>query len=166
MKKCPKCNKWMFELEKNWIRVDKCHSCKWLFLDFMELKNFIDSVDKKNIETVETIYKWDFRKDRVWREYSCASCNSEMTEREFNYWSWIHIDFCRWCGSTFLWEWELEEILDHEYSRIYSIEWRRKTIQVEQMGQRVSMRQWIDYKKFEENIQKPFIARLFDKFFE
>ena len=123
MKVCPKCSNILFEERKNGIKVDACNKCHWIFLEFSELKHFIDSVNESDKEVkIAEVDKWDFRKDHIGKVYCCAHCQSDMNEREFNYGSGIHIDFCRWCWATFLWEWELQEILDHEYTRLHSRE--------------------------------------------
>ncbi len=166
MKHCPKCSHAMYEEIKNGIRVDKCWKCSGVFLEFSELKHFIDSVSQSETKiTVAEVDKWDFRKDHKWRHYTCAWCDTVMNEREFNYWSGIHIDFCKWCGATFLWEWELQEILDHEYSRLHSTEWKALRKKLEFEGKRLSKQQQQETWDMWQITKSPMLYKLIGKFF-
>lgn len=128
-RKCPECNDRMFRKTYNWVTIDKCPSCHWVFLDFMEIKDIIDNIKIKDNFT--KIQKWDFKRDNLWKDIICANCKEVMDEREYIYWSWNHINFCTSCWSIYLDEWELKQVQDFEISRIHSKEWRELIKEVE-----------------------------------
>lgn len=119
---CPECSMWMSEERNNWVVIDKCNYCHWVFLDFWEIKEIIEKV--KFQKHFEKVIKWDFKRDNLWKDIICANCWEVMDEREYIYWSWNHINFCTSCWSIYLDEWELKEVQDFEISRIHSKEWR------------------------------------------
>ena len=163
MKTCAKCQNTLKKQRKNWIEIDECSVCKSVFLEFSELKNFIDGVDMHHsVEDASEIKKWDGKKDHIAHDYTCPWCESEMHEREFNYGSGIHIDFCKWCGATFLGESELKEILDFEYTRKHSHEWKKLRMQIEQMWNRANIRQDLDYKAIQhDGIISKMVSKIF-----
>jgi len=38
---CPECGNSMHKKDQNWVTIDKCSSCEWVFLDFWEKKDII-----------------------------------------------------------------------------------------------------------------------------
>jgi len=92
---CPECKNFMIEENHNWVRIDKCTSCKWVFLDFWEIKEIVEKVKLEEIFT--GVQKWDFKRDNVWKNITCANCTEVMDEREYVYWSWNHVNFCTNC---------------------------------------------------------------------
>ena len=162
---CPECKSSMREEVKNWVTIDKCKNCGGIFLDFWEMKDFIESIKLPEKE-LKTIQKWKSKKKKDKQEkLLCANCDwSIMEEREFIYWSWNYIDFCKSCWSIYLDKWELEQIINYEISRTKSVEWK-KMLQKLEIESRIINR---NQKNALNKVWKPksFIYRIFDKFFD
>ena len=161
---CPECKNSMCEEVKNWVTIDKCKNCGGIFLDFWEMKDFIENT--KQEKDFKTIQKWNLKKKKVKKEkILCANCDWEvMEEREFIYWSWYYIDFCRSCWAIYLNKWELEQIINYEINRTKSEQWKKMLKKLERESKSINKNQ----KNTLNKIWKPksFIYRIFDKFFD
>lgn len=138
-RKCPECRSIMTERYHDWVNIDSCTSCGWVFLDFLEMKDIIDNL--QNNKSFKKIQKWDSKFDNIWKNIICSNCWELMDEREYIYGSWNHIDFCRSCGWIYLDQWELEEIKNFEISRIHSEEGKKLYSKIENLWLKISHKQ-------------------------
>ncbi len=136
---CPNCKETMYKENINWIIIDKCPNCQWVFLDHWEMKEYIESIVRD--KEYESIKKWDFKKDHEQENIVCANCWEIMEEREYIYGSWNHINFCTNCLSIYLDKWELDDIREYEISRIESPEWKKLLMEIEMKARFASKEQ-------------------------
>ena len=164
-KNCPECSNSMTNQNKNWVEIDICNHCEWIFLEYWEIGEIINHVDFS--KSFDTIQKWDFKKDNVGIDIICSNCQSKMEEREYIYWSWNHIDFCLKCKAVYLDKWELDDILNYEASRVNSKEWKEILNKLEMEWRKVSMLQKNKFDKIsgDESWYTWFLYKLITKIF-
>lgn len=106
---CPGCKSAMNEINKNWVQVDECQSCGWMFFDYEELYTSTENINAP-ASMKDSIMTWDDKPEHSKDILLCSSCGSVMGEKEYLYDSWVHINFCDNCHSVFLDKGELEDI--------------------------------------------------------
>jgi len=151
-KKCPECFKLMKKETRNWVEIDICNSCQWMFLEYWEIGEIINHTSFNKV--FETIQKWDFKKDNINKDIICSSCKIIMEEREYIYWSWNHINFCKKCKAIYLDKWELDDIQNYEISRINSKEWREILSKIEMEWRKASIIQKNTFKQISDDDSK------------
>ena len=130
---CPQCKNYMQAIDTENTLVDTCLNCWGVFFDFGEMKTLIDTIDIP-LESSQSIVRGDDLADHINEPYVCPKCQDIMTEKEYLYDSWIHIDFCQKCYGVYLNKWEFDEIDKYVNSLENTTEWRNHIIQGEKLG--------------------------------
>lgn len=112
--KCPRCSGALEPLDIDGVKIDRCGSCRGIFLDKYELNrlNALNSGAAENLNdgapgsaAIET--------SDASKKINCLRCSSVMNVVNFSYTSGIFIDHCPACESVWLDNGELAKILQY-----------------------------------------------------
>ncbi len=112
LKKCPKCENRIFEVQYFGVTLDKCKTCQGLWFDSNELDQLKSQLDE-SIRWIDIdLWKYANRANFKPSRFDCPKCQTVMSELQFDG-SKVTLEFCINCGGAWLDGGELGIVLKH-----------------------------------------------------
>ena len=152
MKKCPKCDVELKEVEKLDLKLDDCPQCKGTFFDDDELRLAKDkAVEDANWLDFE-IWKHEDKFEPKQSDFKCPKCSEQMISIEYGD-TKVVVDYCLKCKGVWLDKGEFQKIIEELNSDINNksfSEYIKKTVQEGKeivTGHEGFLSEWRDFKK-------------------
>ena len=109
---CPRCSNALELMDIDGIKIDRCGSCRGIFLDKYELNRMNAASETAIASLNDAAGSVASSKNDTGARIKCVRCAAVMETVNFSYTSGIMIDHCPACDSVWLYSGELAKIIE------------------------------------------------------